>query len=284
MLHARKERYIGALTRLASDGYVNVVSLILSVPIERKNMGLLTRCITGKGANDYRTPQRPNHSGIDFNAGPHAEGYAPEVNFLANNAQVTRSDFSSSYGNVVDITATIPCRVKGKVSTGKVTFRYAHLHTRAVKKGDTVPLWAELGKLGKTGDAHGAHLHFEVWVDGKRINPHDLDYLAPTMDKPITHIVKEGETYGKISVLYGVPIADLRKWNGWPDTQIPIGATMWLVEPPKESAPNPEPPIRPEEPPHPVEPEPIVSQEDFELLKQRVQEIEAKLAVVKKAL
>jgi len=286
MLSARKERYIEALNRLARDGYVNVVSLILSVPIERRNKPLLDRRITGNGTNGYKTKERPTHGGIDFNAGPHAEGYAPEVNFLAEGAKCTRSEFNSSYGNVVDITATIPHRVRGKAGTrmGKVTFRYAHLHNRKVKKGDSVPLWAELGKVGQTGNAHGAHLHFEVWVDGKRINPHDLDYLAPTLDKPTTHVVQKGETYGKISVRYGVSIADLRKWNGWPDTEIPTGAIMWLVEPPAESVPDPAPPERPDEPPHPVEPEPVISLEEFEQLKQQVQDIEAKLAAVKKAL
>lgn len=284
MLNTRIQRYIDAIDRLQNDGFVNIVSLILSVPIERKGMGLLSRCITGKGANGYRTKERPTHNGIDFNAGPHAEGYAPEINFLARNAKCTRSEMHNSYGNVVDITATIPCRVKGKAKTAKVTFRYAHLHNRKVKKGDSVPLWAELGKVGQTGNAHGAHLHFEVWVDGKRINPHDLDYLAPTLDKPTTHVVQKGETYGKISVRYGVSIADLRKWNGWPDTEIPTGAIMWLVEPPAESVPDPAPPERPDEPPHPVEPEPVISLEEFEQLKQQVQDIEAKLAAVKKAL
>jgi len=284
VLNTRIQRYIDAIDRLQNGGFVNIVSLILSVPIERKGMGLLPRCITGKGANGYRTKERPTHNGIDFNAGPHAEGYAPEINFLARNAKCTRSEMHNSYGNVVDITATIPCRVKGKAKTAKVTFRYAHLHNRKVKKGDSVPLWAELGKVGQTGNAHGAHLHFEVWVDGKRINPHDLDYLAPTLDKPTTHVVQKGETYGKISVRYGVSIADLRKWNGWPDTEIPTGAIMWLVEPPAESVPDPAPPERQDEPPHPVEPEPVISLEEFEQLKQQVGDIEAKLAAVKKAL
>lgn len=284
MLQARKERYIDAMTRLASEGYVNVVSLILAVPIERKNMGLLTRCITGGGSNGYRTKERPNHNGIDFNAGPHAEGYAPEINFLARNAKCTRSEMHNSYGNVVDITATIPCRVKGKAKTAKVTFRYAHLHNRKVKKGDTVALWQELGNVGKTGNASGAHLHFEVWVDGKRINPHDLDYYDPTADKPTTHIVRSGDTYYTVGQMYGVSVADLRRWNGWPDKKIPVGAVMWLTEPPQESAPDPDLPDRPDEPPHRVEPEPEVSAADFEALKTQVAGLAAKLEAMKQAL
>ena len=284
MPNACKQRYIDAVNRLQNGGFVSTVSLILSVPIERKGMGLLNRCITGGGKNGYRTKERPSHNGIDFNAGPYAEGYAPEVNFLRHGAKCTRSELHKSYGNVVDVTATIPCRVKGKAKTAKVTYRYAHLHNRKAKKGDTVPLWAELGKVGQTGNANGAHLHFEVWVDGVRINPHDLDYLAPTAERPITHTVQRGDTYGKISIIYGVPVVDLRRWNGWPDNQIPVGATMWLVEPPQEPVPEPELPDRPPEPPHPVEPEPEVSAAEFDALKVQVAELAAKLEAMKQAL
>lgn len=284
MLDARKKRYIDAINRLQNGGFVNAVSLILAVPIEQKGKGSLNRCITGGGKNGYRTKERPNHNGIDFNGGPFAEGYAPEVNFLARDAKCTRSELHSSYGNVVDISATIPCRVKGEAKTGKVTFRFAHLHNRNVKKGDTVPLWAELGKVGSTGDSSGAHLHFETWVDGTRINPHDLDYLAPIADKPTTHVVQRGDTYGKISIIYGVPVADLRRWNGWTDRDIPVGAHMWLVEPPQASVPEPE------EPPHPEEPETVDLAELEALITQvaemaeQMAQIAARLAAVKKVL
>lgn len=284
MLQARKERYIDAMTRLASEGYVSVVSLILAVPIERKNMGLLTRCITGGGSNGYRTKERPNHNGIDFNAGPHAQGYAPMMNYLADGAEVTWSEFHSSYGHVVDVSATIPCRVKGQAKVARVTFRFAHMHNRTVQKGDKLPLWSSFGTVGSTGESTAAHKHFEVWVDGKRINPHDLEYQVPiVVAKPTTYIVQKGDTYGKVSVMFGVNIADLRRWNGWPDKDIPIGGTMWLVEPPKP-APEPEPPERPDEPPHSVEPEPEVSAEEFEQLKAQVVELVAKMEALKQAL
>ncbi len=284
MLNARRKRYIEALNRLQDDGFVNVVSLILSVPIERKGMGLLNRTITGGGANGFRTKQRPKHNGIDFNAGPHAQGYAPEVNFLAHNARCTRSELHGSYGNVVDITHTIPCRVKGIGKTSQVTFRFAHLHNRNVKKGDTVPLWAKLGTLGQTGNAAGAHLHFEVWVDGKRINPHDLSYLVPTVENLTIHVVRSGDTYGKISNMYGVPVVSLRKWNGWPDAKIPVGAHMWLVKPPEYPVPEPDLPDRPDEPPHPIEPEPEDTAAQIEALESHVAALSAKLQAIKKIL
>lgn len=57
--------------------------------------------------------------------------------------------------------------------------------------------------------------------------------LASAQGKPTKHQVQRNETYGIIGARYGVPVADLRRWNGWPDTQIPVGAWMWLVDPTK---------------------------------------------------
>lgn len=57
--------------------------------------------------------------------------------------------------------------------------------------------------------------------------------VALELSPPTQHKVQPGDTYGRISGMYGVSIANLRKWNGWADTQIPVGAMMWLVEPPK---------------------------------------------------
>lgn len=38
------------------------------------------------------------------------------------------------------------------------------------------------------------------------------------------HVVAKGQTYWYMSGKYGTPIAQLRSWNGWADTKIPIGA------------------------------------------------------------
>jgi hypothetical protein len=48
---------------------------------------------------------------------------------------------------------------------------YAHLSSRLVEEGDFVERGEVLGKTGATGRATGPHLHYEVRVDGLRVNP-----------------------------------------------------------------------------------------------------------------
>lgn len=276
-----KQNYIQAMKKLSKGGYVSLVQLMLAVPAERKGKSPLSRKIT----SDYRTPTRPKHNGIDWNGGPWANGWCPYLNFLAEGAEVTRAENAGTYGNVIDITAKIPCRVKGKAKNAKVTIRRAHCHTLLAKKGDKLPLWGQYATLGTTGNSTGPHEHQEAWVDGVRINPHDLEIHVPYLSGQQTYIVQPGDTYYKISQATGVSVANLQKWNGWEPTKIPKGATMWLVEPPKDT-PDPEPPVRPGEPPHPE-----VTQEEFDqlaaehaVLTDRVKDLESKLEAMKQAL
>ena len=48
---------------------------------------------------------------------------------------------------------------------------YAHLDSYDVKKGDSVVKGDPLGKCGKTGTATGQHLHYEININGKTVDP-----------------------------------------------------------------------------------------------------------------
>ncbi len=58
----------------------------------------------------------------------------------------------------------------------KITTCYAHMYALAVRVGARVQRGTMVGRLGGTGNATGAHLHFEIWKgprgpDGVRLNP-----------------------------------------------------------------------------------------------------------------
>lgn len=51
---------------------------------------------------------------------------------------------------------------------------YAHLSKTFVEVGDSVDPSMEIGQIGMTGRTTGPHLHFELRVNGKQINPADI--------------------------------------------------------------------------------------------------------------
>ena len=73
---------------------------------------------------------------------------------------VSYAGVRSGYGNVVEIDH----------GNGYVT-RYAHNSKLAVHVGDLVRAGQVVARAGSTGRSTGAHVHFEVWDDGKVVNP-----------------------------------------------------------------------------------------------------------------
>lgn len=54
---------------------------------------------------------------------------------------------------------------------GGIITLYAHLNSRSVQAGDVVVKGQTIGLVGNTGNSTGAHLHFEVKVNGGAVNP-----------------------------------------------------------------------------------------------------------------
>ena len=67
---------------------------------------------------------------------------------------------SGGYGNLV------------KVGHGKgIETRYGHMSAILVKAGQRVTRGQQIGRMGSTGRSTGSHLHYEVRIDGRAVNP-----------------------------------------------------------------------------------------------------------------
>ena len=78
---------------------------------------------------------------------------------------VLESRYHPEYGNVVTVAHGFG-----------IETRYAHLQRSVVRPGTSVTRGQLVGHAGSTGRSTGTHLHYEVWIDGRAVNP--LHYLV----------------------------------------------------------------------------------------------------------
>ncbi|WP_149195494.1 M23 family metallopeptidase [Luteimonas suaedae] len=97
---------------------------------------------------------RAFHKGIDFDA------RSGDPVMTVADGVVSYSGYRSGYGNVVEVDH----------GNGYVT-RYAHNSRNTVKVGDLVRVGQQIARAGSTGRSTGAHVHFEVWENGRVVNP-----------------------------------------------------------------------------------------------------------------
>jgi murein DD-endopeptidase MepM/ murein hydrolase activator NlpD len=83
--------------------------------------------------------------------------------FATADGSVESATYTGDYGNLVVL------RHGFGLST-----RYGHMSGFNVKPGETVKRGAVIGFVGSTGRATGSHLHYEILVNGKLINPLQL--------------------------------------------------------------------------------------------------------------
>jgi len=104
--------------------------------------------------SDPFTAQEAEHRGLDFGAPEGAPIRTPGAGV------VVRAGPRGGYGNAVEIDH----------GNGVVTL-YGHAAQVFVTPGETVEAGQEIATVGRTGRATGPHLHFEVRVGGRPVDP-----------------------------------------------------------------------------------------------------------------
>ncbi|MGN0492663.1 MAG: peptidoglycan DD-metalloendopeptidase family protein [Acutalibacteraceae bacterium] len=99
------------------------------------------------------------HKGVDLAADKGTPIYA------AADGTVTYSGYDGDYGYSVVIS-----------HSGGLQTRYAHASALCVSKGQTVSQGDVIAYVGSTGYSTGNHLHFEVIINGSRVNP--ISYIG----------------------------------------------------------------------------------------------------------
>lgn len=107
------------------------------------------------------------HSGLDF------RGPTGAPIFAAAKGRVSFVGQKAGYGKVVEI----------KHGNGMIT-RYAHMSKFRSRVGQEVAPGDVIGAIGSTGRSTGPHLHFEVRINDRAVNPRPFLEAAP-------HVLKE---------------------------------------------------------------------------------------------
>ncbi|WP_043143346.1 M23 family metallopeptidase [Mameliella alba] len=103
------------------------------------------------------------HAGTDF-AAPHGTPI-----YSTADGVVIHADWQSGYGRLVKIQHEFG-----------IETRYAHMSKIRVKVGQRVSRGDRIGDMGNTGRSTGTHLHYEVRVGGKPVNP--MIYIKAAKD------------------------------------------------------------------------------------------------------
>jgi murein DD-endopeptidase MepM/ murein hydrolase activator NlpD len=103
---------------------------------------------------DPFTHQRSEHDGLDVAAPAGTPIRAPA------GGTVRATGPRGGYGNAIEID-----------HGGGMTTLYGHASEVRVRPGDRILPGQEIGLVGSTGRSTGPHLHFEVRMGGKPVNP-----------------------------------------------------------------------------------------------------------------
>ncbi|KAJ54470.1 peptidase M23 [Actibacterium mucosum KCTC 23349] len=103
------------------------------------------------------------HNGADF-AGAHGSPV-----YSTADGVVLKADWASGYGRLITIQHEFG-----------IETRYAHLAKIRVKVGQRVSRGERIGDMGNSGRSTGTHLHYEVRVGGKPVNP--MTYIKAARD------------------------------------------------------------------------------------------------------
>lgn len=100
------------------------------------------------------------HAGIDL-----VPGNGAPIQAIADGVVRTASEAGGAYGVNVYIDHVIDGQV--------ITSHYAHMQygSLQVQSGQKVKVGDIIGKVGNTGRSYGAHLHFEIIINGSQIDP-----------------------------------------------------------------------------------------------------------------
>lgn len=155
----RRANLLAASFEEASDSLENHRDRLAAMPSIMPTAGWLTSAFTAMRDHPILHVSRP-HEGIDVSAPMGSPIQSPAA------GRVTKAGWEAGYGNVIVIDHGYG-----------LTTKFAHASKVDGRVGQTVKRGEVIAYVGNTGLATGPHLHYEVRVNGKPVDP--MRYVLP---------------------------------------------------------------------------------------------------------
>ena len=115
----------------------------------------------GKINNEFGFRRNPfGGRSYEFHSGMDIDGDRGDMVVAPANGTIIKAGWQGGYGRLIEID-----------HGNGLTTRYGHLSTLKIKEGDTVQRGQLIGLVGSTGRSTGPHLHYELRLEKKAINP-----------------------------------------------------------------------------------------------------------------
>lgn len=124
----------------------------------------------GKINNEFGFRRNPfGGRSYEFHGGLDIDGEKGDNVMAPANGVVTKAGWQGGYGNLIEVD-----------HGNGLTTRYGHLSKIEIQVGDTIQRGQVIGMVGSTGRSTGPHLHYELRLNDKPINPRRLLPVEPT--------------------------------------------------------------------------------------------------------
>lgn len=129
----------------------------------------------GKINNEFGFRRNPfGGRTYEFHGGMDIDGERGDIVVAPANGTVLKSGYQGGYGNMIEVD-----------HGNGLTSRYGHLSKMEVEVGDSITRGQLIGFVGSTGRSTGPHLHYEIRMNDKPINPrHFLPPEPVNIQKP----------------------------------------------------------------------------------------------------
>jgi murein DD-endopeptidase MepM/ murein hydrolase activator NlpD len=132
----------------------------------------------GKINNEFGFRRNPfGGRSYEFHAGMDIDGERGDTVMSPANGTVIKAGWEGGYGNLIEID-----------HGNGLTTRYGHLSKIEVAVGDQIQRGQLIGLIGSTGRSTGPHLHYELRLNDKAINPRRF---LPPEPMELTQLIKK---------------------------------------------------------------------------------------------